>query len=61
MRAYRPGLMGGEYYDDEFRHDKEEKVHVYAERARAGLPLFDSAAERFGNTQAERFLSISSH
>jgi len=42
MRAYRPGLMGGEDFEDEFDQDREDKLVVYTERARAGLPLFDA-------------------
>ena len=41
MRAYRPGLVGGEECDEEYAEDREEKVRIYAQRAEAGLPLFD--------------------
>ena len=41
MRAYRPSRFAR---DDEYREDvereKQRNVEIYAERARAGLPLF---------------------
>lgn len=45
MRAYRPGRMGGEEYDEDTQRRRLENVKVYVERARAGLPLFESATE----------------
>ena len=47
MRAYRPGRMGGEDEElvQEFRYNREEKLQVYAQRAQAGLPLFQSISE----------------
>ena len=57
MRAYRPGLMGGEEFEDEFDHNREEKLVVYAERANAGLPLFDVHVDR-RNMPASELLSM---
>lgn len=45
MRAYRPGLMGGEEFEDELDQHREEKLVVYTKRASAGLPLFDAAVD----------------
>ena len=46
MRAYRPSSMGGHGYDDEFERERLEKLETYADRARAGLPLFESVIQQ---------------
>ena len=45
MRAYRPGRMGGDEYDEDAQRRRMENVKVYVERAQAGLPLFEPAVE----------------
>ena len=57
MRAYRPGLMGGEEFEDTFDQDREDKLVVYAERAQAGLPLFDAIVEPL-KSSARNVLSL---
>lgn len=45
VRAYRPSQFGrleGRDDDPAWR-EKEQKVALYAERAQAGLPLFDAS------------------
>ena len=41
MRAYRPGVFARDGYEEEFHFEREQKLQLYTERARAGLPLFD--------------------
>ena len=55
MRAYRPGSRGGEVFDEEIQREKEEKMVVYAQRARVGLPLFDPPVG-VSTTSAENLL-----
>ena len=57
MRAYRPGLMGGEEFEDELDQNREEKLVVYTERANAGLPLFDVHVDQM-KAPASQFLSM---
>ena len=45
MRAYRPGRMGGEEYDEDAQRRRLENVKVYVKRAQAGLPLFEPVSE----------------
>lgn len=56
MRAFRPGPMGGSEFEDEFDQHREEKLVVYAERANAGLPLFDAAAASVELSASEFFM-----
>ena len=42
MRAYRPSSMGGHGFDEDFERERQDKLETYADRARAGLPLFES-------------------
>lgn len=44
MRAYRPGRMGSDEFNEEFQGQRQEKIELYALRAENGLPLF--AAQR---------------
>jgi len=44
VRAYRPSNYAAyNEADEEELREREQNVQVYAERARAGLPLFDGA------------------
>ena len=45
MRAYRPSNRSGEELDDQAQRERNHKLEVFAERARAGLPLFDDEVE----------------
>ena len=43
FRAFRPSHFArGDELEEEVEHAKQAKIRLYAERARAGLPLFDS-------------------
>lgn len=46
MRAYRPSRFGDQRYDEEQQRGRQEKLRLYAQRARAGQPLFDPAEQR---------------
>jgi len=56
MRAHRPGRVGSDEFDDDFQRQRREKIEVYSQRAKQGLPLFDllapppSATERMVNS-----------
>ena len=41
MRAHRPGRVGSDEFDEDFQRQRQEKIEVYAQRAKQGLPLFD--------------------
>ena len=41
MRAHRPGRVGSDEFDEDFQRQRQEKIEVYARRAKQGLPLFD--------------------
>ena len=41
MRAHRPGRMGSDEFDEDFQRQRQEKIEIYARRAKQGLPLFD--------------------
>ena len=43
FRAYRPSHFGQQdYLEEEGSEEKQEKIRLYAQRAKAGLPLFES-------------------
>ncbi len=53
IRAYRPSDYAAFIEaDEEELYEREQNVQVYAERARAGLPIFDGGAVRGLNLAA---------
>ena len=61
MRAYRPGLVGGENYDEEHDQEREQKLLVYSQRAEVGLPLFDSPSNANRLSATESILNVVTH
>lgn len=51
MRAHRPGRVGSDEFDEDFQRQRQEKIEVYTQRARKGLPLFELAAPIISSTE----------
>ena len=52
MRAHRPGRVGSDEFDEDFQRQREEKIEVYTQRARKGLPLFELAGPTRSSSEA---------